>query len=105
MPIQEKNLSEDQERQILSEVVTCFDKASEDRRAIFSCLNIYLQKFGDMSRGSSQKVSEFAKEAFRITLAIFEECIAPKKPLGIDITDLDFDDKNFYEIQLKKALA
>jgi len=97
-------LSEGKERQILSEVVTCFDHAKEDREAIFRCMNLYSRKFAQMSFNSSQKVSKFAIQGLRITTILFQEASCPQEPLGKDFNELDPDDKISYRYEMKKAL-
>lgn len=105
MTLQETYLSKTQEIEILTEVVSCFEKAKEDHEAIFKCMNRFSIKFSKMSYNSSQYVSEFAIQALRIVTVLFQEKMIPKEPFGIDINKLEPDEKMSYIYQLKKALV
>ena len=105
MTFQEVILSEDQERQIISEIVNCFNHAKDDQEAIFRCMNRFSIKFSKMSYNSSRDVSKFAIEALRITTILFQESNIREEALERELNELDPDDKIFYKYQLKKALT
>ena len=104
MTLQETCLSNSKEKEILNEVVTCFENANEDHEALFKCMNRFSMKFSKMSYNSSQHVSEFAIEALRITTILFQEKMTPKEPVGRELDKLDPDEKLCYIQQMKKAL-
>ena len=104
MSIQEVILTPDQEKKIVSELVSCFTKAEGNKTAVFMCVNIYAKRFSKLSYNSSPEVSEFAIQMLRLTTILFQEYFSPRESSGKKGNQLDPDEKLRYKYQLKQAL-
>ena len=105
--MEKMRLSRDNQKEFLTQLVTCFElaKKKENREAIFNCNTLFLLKICNTSYKPSPEVYELVKEILVITNILFQEALCPEEPSGIQLSELDFDEKNYYKVLLNKALA